>query len=230
MLGWFGSSSLHSLLNINKALSLSEDEALLQEASLDMFESESSSGPTLPKLDSTPMVAYDNLKEEEEDLEQTKEVASASAAEEAEDLIPVDEVQEHASPAVEDALVEDQDRDTASTGDEDVAIVEEEEEELVLEEGEGSSGFLLTSLPKAGKLWSLVPKATLRVGKAGITEQVLQQLRDQLHESEEGLVKVQLFNKQLEPLDVANEIMQRMVDEDVIVAESKGRTLLFTMA
>lgn len=245
-----------------EALSLSEDEALLQEASLDLFESESSSGPTLPKLDSSPVVAYatgdeeEDVQEEystgipkeevpksttvaivEEKVEEVEEVVEEEKEEEMvlEDVIPVDEVQEHVSP-VEDALLEQEvSKNTTAVhtgGKVDVDVVEVEEEKIteVVEGSSDESGVLLASLPKVGELWSLVPKATLRVGKAGVTEQVVKQLREQLEQSDSGLVKVQLFNKQLEPLDVANDLVQQMSEEGVIVAESKGRTLLFTKA
>jgi len=85
----------------------------------------------------------------------------------------------------------------------------------------------ITSLPGVGDLWSAVPKATLRVGKAGVTEEVVQNLVAQLAESESGLVKVQLFNKHLETLGVANDILSLCADTGVVLAESKGRTLLF---
>ena len=76
-------------------------------------------------------------------------------------------------------------------------------------------------------MWSAVPKATLRVGKAGVTEEVVQNLVAQIAESESGLVKVQLFNKHLETLVVANDILSLCADTGVVLAESKGRTLLF---
>ena len=161
------------------------------------------------------------------------------AAEEEEENIPIDAIQEDFTP-VEAVQEEEEEEEIAmpaapeAVKEEEVKVEKKEEDadSAVDSAADSPSRATLlptyvpvTELPKAGKLWSLVPKATLRIGKNGVTADALKTFVEQLEQSESNLVKVQLFNKQLELLDVVNDILKE--NPGVSVVESKGRSLLF---
>jgi len=187
-------------------------------------------GPSLPQLDEDRNLVYDAIEVEEEEGVKEEETEAAGAA----------QVPEDSAAAVEMAEEEEEEVTSFITHGDKVISPDVEEEDAVPEpepepvqaaapaaDQQSAAVSAITSLPGVGDLWSAVPKATLRVGKAGVTEEVVQNLVAQLAESESGLVKVQLFNKHLETLGVANDILSLCADTGVVLAESKGRTLLF---
>lgn len=181
------------------------------------------SGPSLPEVED---ISRDVTQTQEESpsevvVDEEPQVEAVMPVEEVEEVVEEEVIQQE---VVQQEVVEEQVEEemyVESSAQEEV--IEEEVEEVQAESSDMKS---MSELPGTGKMWSKVPRASVRVGKAGVTADLVKSIQEQVADSELGLAKVQLFNKSLEPLEVANQILS--LSGDFYVLESKGRTLLFS--